>query len=709
MRDEPDELQRQIRPAAGPVRWHLPPGAARSAGRAVHRTADGQRVHRVGATSQRRGRRSANGRRGHPRCGGGGPGGSPNRGGGMTLPRYKELWQRADEVWTLTVRPARTLIKVGVATCSRVVGAEETLQALRREVQARRLDADVMLTGCLGLCYAEPLVEVIRPNVPGILYQHMTADKVASLLETAVAADGIVLEHALAVMGDKESGGLPALSSLEFMRGQVRRLMANCGVTDPESIEHYIARGGYEGLVRALRLKPVEVIDEIKKSGLWGRGGAAFSTGLKWEFLYNAKRKPKYLICNADEGDPGSFVNRNLMESDTQLLVEGMVIAGYATDAQQGYIYIRDEYPLPVERMELAVQQARERGLVGENILGSNFSFELEVVRGAGSYVCGDETGLVSSLEDRRGVPKRDTPFPAQAGVFAMPSNINNVESYTNVPLIMRHGADWWAEMGSEKHKGTKMFSLAGQVQRVGIVEVPLGTPTSEVVMRMGGGPPEGRKLKAVQPGGPLSGVVPASDVDIPLEPDPYRERGVLMGSGGLVILDDTNCIVDLCIYFDGFAEDESCGRCTTCFAGTRRMLEILRRISSGRGRLADLELIKLLGSIAQNANCFHGQGAPTAVMSMFRFFEDELLEHIERKRCPAKVCRGLVRYEVLHHSDRLPAAEAICPTNAVVRDNGTYRIDQLKCIKCDACREQAPYAIAVVDEFQPAATTLTR
>jgi NADH-quinone oxidoreductase subunit F len=595
------------------------------------------------------------------------------------------------------------LIKVGLATCSQVVGAKETLEALGREIQARGVEADLVVTGCLGLCYAEPLVEVTRPGGPAVLYQQVTADKVASLVDTAIAGNGIAREHALAVVGDEPTDGMAPLSSLEFMRGQVRRLMANCGVTDPGNVDHYIARGGYEGLVRTLGMKAVEVIDEVKQAGLWGRGGAAFSTGLKWEFLYNAKRKPKYLVCNADEGDPGSFVNRNLMESDPHLLVEGMIIGGYATDAQKGYIYIRDEYPLPVERMELAVEQARERGLVGEGILGTDFSFELEVVRGAGSYVCGDETGLLSSLEDRRGMPKIKPPFPAQAGVFAMPSNINNVESYTNVPLIMRHGAEWWAEMGSEKHKGTKMFSLSGQIQRVGILEVPLGTPTSEVVMRMGGGPPEGRKLKAVQPGGPLSGVIPASDVDIPLEPDPYRERGVLMGSGGLVMLDDTNCIVDLCIYFEWFAEDESCGRCTTCFAGTRRMLEILRRISSGRGRLADLELIKLLGNIAQNANCFHGQGAPTAVMSMFRFFEDELLEHVERKRCPARVCRGLVRYEVLHYSDRLPAAEAICPTNAVVRDNGSYRIDQLKCIKCDACREQAPYAIGVVDEFGPA------
>ena len=613
---------------------------------------------------------------------------------------YEELKTRSEEVWARIASPSRTLIKVGVATCSRVVGAEETLAALRREVEAQGLEADVMVTGCLGLCYAEPLVEIIYPRGEAVLYHKVPADKVPALLSETVASEGVAAEMALATTGVRGFGSVPAIESLEFMRGQVRRLMANCGAIDPASIEHYVARGGYEGLIRTLRMKREDVIKEVQDSRLWGRGGAAFSTGLKWEFLYNAKRKPKYLICNADEGDPGSFVNRNLMESDPHLLVEGMIIGGFATDADVGYIYIRDEYPLPVERMTKAVEQARQEGLVGSRILGTDFNFELEVVRGAGSYVCGDETGLLSSLEDRRGMPKIKPPFPAQAGAFAMPSNINNVESYTNVPLIMRHGAQWWAAMGSEKHKGTKMFSLSGQIKRVGILEVPLGTPTSEVVMRMGGGPPDGRRLKGIQPGGPLSGVIPASDAGIALEPDPYRERGVLMGSGGLVILDDSNCIVDLCIYFEWFAEDESCGRCTTCFAGTRRMLEILRRISNGRGRLADLELIKLLGRIAQNANCFHGQGAPTAVMSMFRFFEEELMEHVQRKRCPARVCRGLVRYEVLHQSDLLPKAEAICPTNAVVRDNGTFRIDQAKCIKCDACREQAPYAIGVVDEF---------
>jgi NADH:ubiquinone oxidoreductase subunit F (NADH-binding)/(2Fe-2S) ferredoxin len=619
----------------------------------------------------------------------------------MTLVSYPDLRASAEEVWATVASPRRTLVRVGDATCSRVVGAQETLEALRREVQARGLDVDIMMTGCIGLCYVEPLVEVTWPDESSVLYQKVTADRVPDLI-LAITGDGVARDFALANTGIAAAGVAPRLNSLDFMRGQVRRLMANCGVIDPENIDHYIARGGYEGLVRALRMQPVDVIEEVKKSGLWGRGGAAFSTGLKWEFLLNAKRRPKYLICNADEGDPGSFVNRNIMESDPQLLVEGMIIGAHATGADVGYIYIRDEYPVPVERMNRAVEQAYEKGLLGKSILGSNLHFELEVVRGAGSYVCGDETGLLSSMEDRRGMPKIKPPFPAQAGVFALPSNINNVESYTNIPLIMRNGAQWWASMGSENHKGTKMFSLSGQIQRVGILEVPLGTPTSEVVMRMGGGPPEGRALKGIQPGGPLSGIIPASDVDIPLEPDPYRDRGVLMGSGGLVILDDSNCILDLCIYFEWFAEDESCGRCTTCFAGTRRMLEILRRIAAGRGRMADLELIKILGRIAVNANCFHGQGAPTSVMTMFRHFEAELMEHVERKRCPAKVCRGLIRYEVLHQSERLPAAEAICPTDAVVRDNGTYRIDQLKCIKCDACREQAPYAIAVVDEFAP-------
>ncbi|MEE8370092.1 MAG: NADH-ubiquinone oxidoreductase-F iron-sulfur binding region domain-containing protein [Dehalococcoidia bacterium] len=628
------------------------------------------------------------------------------------MPTYDELQTSAQNTWRPFTQPQRPLIKIGISTCSLATGAAATLDALRSALAEPALDADLMITGCWGLCYAEPIVEVRRPGRPAVLYQRITADKVPALIEETVAADGIAEEQALAVLANQPLGNVPPLRSLPFFAPQVRRLTADCGVIDPGQIDHYIARRGYGGLSKALTLSDEAVIKEVLDSGLWGRGGAAFPTGRKWGFLRAAQRTPKYMICNADEGDPGSFVNRNLMESDPHLIIEGMIIGGYATGASRGYIYIREEYPLPVERMELAVRQAREKGLLGADIFASGFSFDLKIVRGAGSYVCGEETGLIASLEDARGMPKIRPPFPAEAGVFGQPTNVNNVESYANVPLILRQGAAWYASQGSAQHKGTKMFSLSGQVQRVGILEVPLGTPMSHVVLEAAGGPPEGRTLKGIQPGGPLSGVIPAADVGIPLEPNHFRERGMLMGSGGLVLLDDSNCIVDLCIYFEWFAEDESCGRCTTCFAGTRRLVEILRRIAAGRGRPSDLELMRLLGDTMLYANCAHGQAAPTVVAALLRFFQDELMEHIDRKRCPARVCRDLVRYEVVHHSDLLPRAAAICPTEAILPENaaegesasgGTrYRIDQSKCIKCDACREQAPYAIAILDEFGP-------
>ncbi|MEE8346200.1 MAG: SLBB domain-containing protein, partial [Dehalococcoidia bacterium] len=499
------------------------------------------------------------------------------------MPTYDELRSRAEQAWRSFETPERTLIKIGLTTCSRAIGAGETLDAVREVVAGRgpstgspskasesaertgqALEAEVMVTGCWGLCYAEPIVEVVRPGRPAVLYGNVTADKVSQFMEQAVSGDGVASDLALAVLADEPLEGVPPLRSLEFFRHQVRRLMANCGVIDPDEVDHYIARGGYEGLAKTLGMTDEQVISEVSESGLWGRGGAAFPTGRKWDFLRTAQVTPKYMICNADEGDPGSFVNRNLMESDPHLIIEGMIIGGYATGASRGIVYIRDEYPLPVARMEKAVKQACQRGLLGENILGSGFAFDIEVVRGAGSYVCGEETGLISSVEGSRGMPKIRPPFPAQAGVFGKPSNVNNVESMASVPLILRHGAQWYASMGSEKHKGTKMFSLSGQIQRVGILEVPLGTPMSDVVMGAGGGPPSGRALKAVQPGGPLSGIIPAGDVDIALEPDPFRERGMFMGSGGLVMLDDSNCTVDLALYFEWFAEDESCGRCTT-------------------------------------------------------------------------------------------------------------------------------------------------
>jgi len=630
------------------------------------------------------------------------------------LEAYRRLQEAARPAWEAAVRPKRPLFRVAVATCTRAAGADATLKALREELSRRGAEADVLVVGCPGLCFADPVVDVHLPGLPRVLYGRVSAEQVPRLLDALLGEAKVLPELALGVVLYEEERlegyrgtaveGLPDLAQTDWMRLQVRRLMANVGHVGAEEVDHYIARGGYEGLARALTMTPEEVIQEVLQSGLWGRGGAAFPTGRKWDFLRQARGSPKYLICNADEGDPGAFVNRSLMEGDPHLIIEGMLIAAWATGASYGYIYIRDEYPLAVERMRRAVEQARERGLLGEDILGSGLSCDLEVVRGAGSYVCGEETGLISSLEDVRGMPKIRPPYPAQSGVFARPTNVNNVESYANVPLILRHGAAWYASVGSERNKGTKMFSLSGQVQRVGVLEVPLGTPARDVIMVAGGGPPQGRSLKGLQPGGPLSGVAPASRIlaedGLPLEPEPFRDIGMLLGAGGLVVLDDSCCVVDLAVYFQWFAEDESCGRCTTCFAGTRRLLEILQRIAQGRGRPEDLELMRLLPEAMRNANCAHGQAAPTIILSLLDLFPEELQAHVLDRRCPARACPGLVRYQVVAQDEALARAADICPTQAIVKDDGSYHIDQGRCIRCHACKEVAPQAIAVLDAF---------
>jgi NADH:ubiquinone oxidoreductase subunit F (NADH-binding)/(2Fe-2S) ferredoxin len=621
---------------------------------------------------------------------------------------YSELRAKANEVWQTAEVPPRPRIAVGITTCSRAKGADDTLAAIRREVAQRDLAVDVVVTGCWGFCYAEPMLEIAKPSGQRVLYQQVTADRVPQLIDEALDGEGVCGVLALAVVGLTPVQGLASFESFHGITLQTRRLMANCGVIEPDSIDQYIARGGYEGLAQALATSPEGVIKEVTDAGLWGRGGAAFPTGRKWDFLRGSKAQPKYMVCNADEGDPGSFVNRTLMESDPHGIIEGMAIGGYACGASYGYIYIREEYPLCAERMNTAIAQARERGLLGSDVLGSGFAFDIEVVRGAGSYVCGEETGLIASIEDRRGMPKIRPPFPAQAGVFAKPTNVNNVETYANVPLIMRHGAPWYAAVGTEKNKGTKMFSLSGHVRRVAVLEVPFGMPLSRLIDACGG-LAEGRTLKAIQPGGPLGGIINAEHVDIPLEPEPFREQGALLGSGGLVILDDTACIVDMCLYFEWFAEDESCGRCTTCHGGTQRMVEIIRRIANGRGRSSDKEMLRLLGDTMRWSNCAHGTAAPTVVLNMLAAFPEEYKEHVEGKRCPAKVCRGLVRYEISGSSPTLPDAAAICPTAAIVQQGDRYVIDQGLCIKCDACRELAPDAVQVVDTLTRTATSVAK
>lgn len=630
---------------------------------------------------------------------------------------YEELRQRAEKVWRAVESPARPRVTVYSGTCTIAAGAEETLAALRSEVKRRRLDVDIGIAGCNGLCYAEPLVEVAWPAGRRVIYGKLTGDKVPRLVEEALAGDGLCPDLALASLppladspdtkGDApadppagRAGGVPPIASLPFWAPQVRRLTVNCGVIDPESIDHYIARGGYSGLAHALTLAPEDVIKDMSDSTLRGRSGSDFPTGRKWEFLRGATRQPKFLVCNADEGDPGAWVNRILMEGDPHAILEGMAIGAHATGASYGFIYLREEYPLCFERLNKAVEQARERGLFGKDILGSGLSFDAEVVFGAGSYVCGEESGLIASIEDMRGMPKIRPPYPAQSGVFGQPTNVNNVETYADAALILRHGLDWYSAVGSERNKSTKMFSLSGHIQRVGVLEVPLGYPLDKLIFEAGGGVPEGRALKAIQPGGPLAGILPADHAGLALEPEAFRETGVQMGGGGLVIVDDSTCIVDLCTYFAWFVEDESCGRCTTCHGGTQRMVEILQRWARGEGRESDFKHVKLLGNTLLYSNCVHGQAAPTVVGNIISFFEDEVREHMFERRCRAKACKGLIRYEVSQQQPELADAEAICPTNAVVKKDGAYEIDQSLCIKCDACREVAPQAIEVVDAF---------
>src|SRR4030042_703991 len=422
---------------------------------------------------------------------------------------YSELRAKANEVWQTVETPSRPRIAVGITTCSRAQGAEETLAAIRREVAQRNLTVDVVVTGCWGLCYAEPMLEIAKPSGQRVLYQHVTADRVPQLIDEALDGEGVCDALALAAVGLTPAHGVPSFESLHMITLQTRRLMANCGVIEPESIDQYIGRGGYEGLAQAVATSAEGVIKEVTDAGLWGRGGAAFPTGRKWDFLRGAKGEPKYMICNADGGAPGSFFNRTLMESDPHCIIEGMAIGGYACGASYGYIYIREEYPLCAERMNTAIGQARERGVLGPDVLGTGFSFDMEVVRGAGSYVCGEGTGLLAPIEGRRGMPKIRPPFPAQAGVLAKPPNVNKVETYANVPLIIHHGAPWYTEMGTEKNKGTKMFSLSGHIQRVAVLEVPFAGPLRRLIDACGG-LPEGRTLKAIQPGGPLGGLTTA-------------------------------------------------------------------------------------------------------------------------------------------------------------------------------------------------------
>jgi NADH-quinone oxidoreductase subunit F len=611
---------------------------------------------------------------------------------------YDELRVSADAVWAAVEKPERPLFIVSMNTSSIAAGARETLSALRK-LSDGGAAFDVMQTGDAGLAWAEPVVEVRSPGGQHVLYGHVSAEKAEVFAHAA--ATGIAREHAIGVISGAAIDGVPMLADIAWAKGQVRWLMYNCGIIDPDNIDHYIARGGYSHFVAAAHMDRDALINVVKGSTLRGHSGSFFSTGMKWSFLKDANAEPKYLVCNADEGDPGAWVNRVVMESDPHMLIEGLLIGAYATGATHGWIYIRDEYPLAIERVNRALEQCRKKGILGENALGTGVRFDAEVIRGAGSYVCGDETGLISSVNDERGMPRIKPPFPAASGVLGKPTNVNNVETYASVTTLLRVTPDTFSNVGTEMNRGTKMFTVSGACEKSGCLEVPFGMTVGEV-LAMSGGIANGREFKALQQGGPLSGLLPARiAADLPLEPEPFRPLGAGMGGGGLIFVDDTSCVVDMNIMFSWFLEDESCGRCTTCRGGNQRMVEILERTARGEAHPDDPERIKSLAASMQYSNCFHGTLSPVVINNTMQFFREEYDAHAREHRCPAQVCDGLIRYRVANQSPAVAEAAAICPTKAIVQSSGAWAIDDAACIRCNACRDVASADIVIEDKFR--------
>ena len=577
-------------------------------------------------------------------------------------------------------------------------GSAKIREELARQLKANHMENDVQIveTGCFGLCAVGPVV-IVYPEAA--FYSGVHADDVTDIVNEHLIKGRLVTR----LLHTERVGEPPvkALTDTEFYRRQTRVALRNCGVIDPENIDEYIARDGYAALIKCLtEYDPQQVIDMVKASGLRGRGGAGFPTGTKWQFVKNAAGDVKYVCCNADEGDPGAFMDRSVLEGDPHSVIEAMTIAAYAVGGTQGYIYVRAEYPIAVDRCRIAIKQAREYGLLGKNILGTDFSFDIELRLGAGAFVCGEETALMVSVEGNRGEPRPRPPFPANKGLFGKPTLLNNVETYANITQIIRNGPDWFASMGTEKSKGTKVFALGGKIVNTGLVEVPMGTTLREIVYDIGGGIPKGKQFKAAQTGGPSGGCIPPRHLDVPIDYDKLIEIGSMMGSGGLIVMDEDTCMVDIAKFFLEFTVDESCGKCTPCRIGTKRLLEMLNKVTDGTATMEDLDKMEeLCYYIKENSLCGLGQTAPNPVLSTLRYFRDEYETHIKEKRCPAKVCKKLVSYHITDACKGCTLCKRNCPVGAIEGEvRQKHVIDQSKCIKCGACMDGCRFK-AIVKE----------
>ena len=557
---------------------------------------------------------------------------------------FEEIQQKAKVLWEKFNQIENPRILVGEATCGRAAGAMRAWHRFSQELEKRNLQADIVGVGCLGMCYSEPNIEIGLPDGRRVLYQGVNEDMIPELIEGFILNGSPCFEYALCSFGEIDIEGLPKFTDLPMINPQVRVVLRNAGLIDPSNVYHYVARGGYSGLYKALKMKPEEVIEKIKASGLRGRGGAGFPTGLKWSFARKSKSDIKYMICNADEGDPGAFMDRAVLESDPHAVLEGLTIGAYAIGASQAIVYVRAEYPLAIERIRNAINQMRQLRFLGNNIMGSDFNLEIKIKMGAGAFVCGEETALMASIEGKRGMPRPRPPFPAQAGLHGKPTNINNVETLANVSEIMNKGPEWFASYGTETSKGTKTFALAGKINRTGLIEVPMGISIEDIIFNIGGGIPDHKKFKAVQTGGPSGGCIPAELSNLRVDYEELAKAGSIMGSGGMIVMDEDSCIVDVVKYFLGFTHTESCGKCVPCRMGSQHLLRMVTEITEGKGDMSYIgKLEKLCHTVQSSSLCGLGQTLPNPVLSALRYFKDEFEDHLKRKTCDAVVCKGLI------------------------------------------------------------------